>query len=540
MKITLLDIGLFLICLFYSYAILEFVQRREKYSILLVGNFIIGLFLFVILHAPIVYILKVLGIGLAAAMVLYILLNLGKSEKKGKRSDKSYTGDPIKLKTKDGDTIKYYEPLENFLVYGGANAGKTASLGKPLLLEYLKLGYCSFVYDAKEFDYSKTIYGYYNTHEQSSNLFYVNFNDPNKSHRFNPTKPSLFNNSTHFEEVNEQFLRSLKGLHSKDDEWWGAALGLYKGISWMFFKHFPELCTWPHIANFFLHRETSDLVEFLNSDNRAKGYASAFLKVQDSERTLASIQFNLSNYLSKIANNEALCYILTGNDFEYNFVNPEKPISFCVCNSHQISNTLSPVIGALVNIAAKQFDLTNKNPLLFCLDEATTFHIPNFEGLPSLLREFKVAFLMLTQSSSKIEKLYGKLDLNSIHSNFTNKFFGKTGDVNAVKDYQQLFEKVMNEYTSESRNYGQSYSEGTTMTKRKEFKFEADFFSHLQPGEFVGIGGQSNYIDFHKRFVPYDRSLDMEPRTVREKIVTAADLDENLETIINEVKSISI
>jgi len=32
----------------------------------------------------------------------------------------------------------------------------------------------------------------------------------------------------------------------------------------------------------------------------------------------------------------------------------------------------------------------------------------------------------------------------------------------------------------------------------------------------------------------------MEPRTVREKIVTAADLDENLETIINEVKSISI
>ena len=73
MKITLLDIGLFLICLFYSYAILEFVQRREKYSILLGGNFIIGLFLFVILHAPIVYILKVLGIGLAAAMVLPVL-----------------------------------------------------------------------------------------------------------------------------------------------------------------------------------------------------------------------------------------------------------------------------------------------------------------------------------------------------------------------------------------------------------------------------------------------------------------------------------
>lgn len=540
MNITLLDTGLFFVCLFFSYSILEFVQIREKYSLLLGGNFIIGLTLYVLFEYPFLYILKVLGIGLLAAMALYIIMNLGKSGKNGKLSDKKYKTEPLVLKTKDNDSIKYYEPLENFLVYGGANAGKTASLGKPLLIEYLKQGFGAFVYDAKEFDYSRTIFAYYQNNDLPSELYYVNFNDPNKSHRFNPTKPSLFKSSTHFEEINEQLLRSLKGLNSKEDEWWGAALGLYKGISWMFFKHFPEMCTWPHISNFFLHRETQDLVDFLNSDNKAKGYASAFLKVQDSERTLASIQFNLSNYLSKIANNEVLCYILTGDDFEYNFVNAEKPISFCVCNSHQISNTLSPIIGALVNISAKQFDLSNRNPLVYCLDEATTFNIPNFEGLPSLLREFKVAFLMLTQSSSKIEKLYGKLDLNSIHSNFTNKFFGKTGDVNAVKDYQQLFEKVMNEYTSESRNYGQNYSEGRTMSKKKEFKFEADFFSHLSPGEFVGLGGQSNYIDFHKEFVPYDKSQDMEPRTVRTDFVTNTELENYHNTIINEVKSISI
>lgn len=40
----------------------------------------------------------------------------------------------------------------------------------------------------------------------------------------------------------------------------------------------------------------------------------------------------------------------------------------------------------------------------------TTVKVKNFETLPSALREYKVAFALLTQSGAKIENLYGKLD----------------------------------------------------------------------------------------------------------------------------------
>lgn len=37
------------------------------------------------------------------------------------------------LETNDGKNIEFYYPRDNFLVYGGAGSGKTASIGKPLM-----------------------------------------------------------------------------------------------------------------------------------------------------------------------------------------------------------------------------------------------------------------------------------------------------------------------------------------------------------------------------------------------------------------------
>ena len=38
------------------------------------------------------------------------------------------------LETNDGKNIEFYYPRDNFLVYGGAGSGKTASIGKPLIV----------------------------------------------------------------------------------------------------------------------------------------------------------------------------------------------------------------------------------------------------------------------------------------------------------------------------------------------------------------------------------------------------------------------
>lgn len=71
----------------------------------------------------------------------------------------------------------------------------------------------------------------------------------------------------------------------------------------------------------------------------------------------------------------------------------------------------------------------------------TTVKVKNFETLSSVLREYKAAFALLTQSGAKLENLYGKLDRSSIEANFDNMFLGRNKDVKALKYYPNFFGK---------------------------------------------------------------------------------------------------
>ena len=79
--------------------------------------------------------------------------------------------------------------------------------------------------------------------------------------------------------------------------------------------------------------------------------------------------------------------------------------------------------------------MQNTVPFVFILDEMTPFKVRDFEKLPSVLRENGAAFLLLTQSGAKLEKLYSKLDRSSIEANFGNIFLGRTQEVEALKYY---------------------------------------------------------------------------------------------------------
>ena len=76
-----------------------------------------------------------------------------------------------------------------------------------------------------------------------------------------------------------------------------------------------------------------------------------------------------------------------------------------------------------MTISSRQFTMRNKVPFVYFLDEMTTVNIKNFETLPSVLREYLCAFVLLTQSGSKVENQYGRLDRSSVEANFGNQFF---------------------------------------------------------------------------------------------------------------------
>ena len=341
----------------------------------------------------------------------------------------------LSLHATGGTIIRYYYWFSNFLVYGGAGSGKTKSIGKPLMEQYIRSGFAGFIYDFKDFDYTRTAYNLIRKHGYPHEFYYVNFTDMNRTYRFNPLDRRNIKDRTMLMQLMEDVLGALMPPTSKQDEWYTGALGILNGVAYRLWDEFPECCTLPHIVNFVMKADTGQLQEFLKLNDISAMMAGAYLKAEGSEKTQASYVSTLSNYVAKLATNENICYVLTGNDFDFNLIDPEHPKLFAISNNYATESVISPVIAMVMSIASRSFSMENRVPFVFILDEMTTFKVRDFEKLPSVLREYGAAFLLLTQSEGKLEKLYSKLDRSSIETNFGNIFLGRTLDVEALKYY---------------------------------------------------------------------------------------------------------
>ena len=150
---------------------------------------------------------------------------------------------------------------------------------------------------------------------------------------------------------------------------------------------------------------------------------------------------------------------------------------------------LNDISAMVMSIASRSFSMENRVPFVFILDEMTTFKVRDFEKLPSVLREYGAAFLLLTQSEGKLEKLYSKLDRSSIEANFGNIFLGRTQDVEALKYYPLFFGKYEKEKKSTSSgSSGGGRNSSVTISTQKEEIYESKDFASLEPGEFIGMG----------------------------------------------------
>ena len=174
---------------------------------------------------------------------------------------------------------------------------------------------------------------------------------------------------------------------------------------------------------------------------------------------------------------------------------------------------LNDISAMVMSIASRSFPWRT-GPFVFILDEMTTFKVRDFEKLPSVLREYGAAFLLLTQSEGKLEKLYSKLDRSSIEANFGNIFLGRTQDVEALKYYPLFFGKYEKEKKSTSSgSSGGGRNSSVTISTQKEEIYESKDFASLEPGEFIGMGNRSNIKGhFRKKFRLFE--LEEEPLPV--------------------------
>ena len=368
----------------------------------------------------------------------------------------------LSLHATDGTIIRYYYWFSNFLVYGGAGSGKTKSIGKPLMEQYIRSGFAGFIYDFKDFDYTRTAYNLIKKHGYPHEFYYVNFTDMNRTYRFNPLDRRNIKDRTMLMQLMEDVLGALMPPTSKQDEWYTGALGILNGVAYRLWDEFPECCTLPHIVNFVMKADTGQLQEFLK---------------------------------------------------------------------------LNDISAMVMSIASRSFSMENRVPFVFILDEMTTFKVRDFEKLPSVLREYGAAFLLLTQSEGKLEKLYSKLDRSSIEANFGNIFLGRTQDVEALKYYPLFFGKYEKEKKSTSSgSSGGGRNSSVTISTQKEEIYESKDFASLEPGEFIGMGNRSNIKGhFRKKFRLFE--LEEEPLPVV-AFRTEKEISDNYTRILKDIERV--
>lgn len=438
------------------------------------------------------------------------------------------------LELTNGGKITFSDPFDNFLVYGGANAGKTKSIGKPLLEQYIKNDFAGLIYDYKDFDYTKTAYSLIQKYGYKKPFFYVSFTDMERTYRFNPIKPSAIEDETFLIQLMDDVLGSCIGEGAEKDIWYTGALGILRGTAIRFFKDFPEYCTLPHIINSIIHSDRKKFYDFLSASPESQSLASAYLDSTGSEATQASILSTLTSYIGALAFNKNIAYVLTGDDFNFNLIDPLDPKLVAVSNSYKLESLISPIISLMISVSSRHFSMKNKVPFVYFWDEATTFKIRDFEKMPSVLREYLCSFVFLTQSGAKIEKNYGRLDRSSIESNFSNLFLGRTKDTEALKNYGMLFSKKKEIRRTDTASSRDTHSISTSKVDKE--KYEASFFTGLKAGEFVGSASHSNFGEFHLKLKQY-KGIDIEEMPLVKKLYKG-DIERNYQEIIRTVKYI--
>lgn len=531
--------------------LLEIIQDEWfYYGILFCLSFLIGsiklfskvwynIALFVVLMLLEVVICNLLGVVYLypiilafVVFILFILKDLKPSNSRNRINDNAICL-PV-ISGVSGRELKFYYYYANFLVYGGAGSGKTKSIGKWLLQEYIRLGFAGFIYDFKDIDYTRTAYNLMKKYDYKVEFYYINFDNLSRSYRFNPLKN--VSDKTVLMQLMEDMLLSMQAKDAKQDEWFAGGLGILRGVAYRLYDEFKEYCTIPHILTLIMNSSQESLTRFLEQNTISEMMAGAFLKAKGSEKTQASYISTLSSQIATMATDENVAWVLSGNDFDFNLIDPEHPKMFAVSNNFSKNSVYSPVIAMLLSISSRQFTMQNKVPFVYFLDEMTMVKIKNFETLPSVLREYKAAFVLLTQSGAKLENLYGKLDRSSVEANFGNMFLGRTKDVEALKYYPLFFGKEEKERRSRSAGKsGSSSNSSVTISSQKEDVYQGKDFSELEPGEFIGSATRANVKEFKAKFKMFE--MEEEELPVHE-FVTPEQVTENYDRIIQEVQAI--
>ena len=459
------------------------------------------------------YYLELIGIALIIPSTPFVTHKLKPAESKYRlKTDTKKIENKYSFNFQGGDNtwVNIPNPFRGIGVLGSNGSGKTASIAEPIIAQAAYKNYSGVLFDSKFPLLTEVAYKHYSRSECKVELVIVNFFDLSRSHRINPLLPQLLHHQAYAYEFASAIYCSLeRSAIEKKIFWDTSAISILAGVIWYMRNHYPDYCTIPHVLNIILNHDVYSLIGLLETDYETKTLISSVSTAirTKAEGQLAGQYGTLQNALGRM-NTKELAWVLSGDDFDINLNDLDKPKLLCVGSRNDLKEALSPVISLIITASLKQLNNAGKQHSMILLDEGPQCYIPHLSDVPATGRSNKVATIYMAQDIHQMITAYGENEAYSIIANLNTQLYGANPDPETGEHVSKLFGKEERLQRNESQNRSNpnsmdtksgSSSQGVSFSIQDKTLIKPHEIRAMEPGEFIGVLVETAEPSFHTR-----------------------------------------
>ena len=456
--------------------------------------------------------LSVFLLSICIITILLIIWYLRKKKNKRKPKEVTFYRTPYSIEFgTDKGNIVLNNPFRGIFCVGAAGSGKSESIAVPLLNQFIQKGFAGVIYDFKFPALANEVQSFVDRSGRNINHYFLNLNEPLKSHKVNPLNPKYLLNTSYVREYAQAIINNLlKESIKKPDFWTRSATDLLTACIWYLKEEHPDICDLPHAFALITSEDTALLQVLQKNVTSAQMTISMYNAMQrGADGQLAGVIGTLQGAVAQI-NTPELMYIFSKDDFSLDINNPENPILFTVGTYPTLGSTLAPLCSLVITVATKLMNQPNKAPSFVLLDESPTCFIPNLEVLPNTGRSNKISTILMCQDLSQLTDGYGKEKAEVLFAACNNHFYGRVASSHTSEILSKQFGKMNKTFITQNqgRSTGMksfSNSSGLSETVQERDVIKASEFMDLRVGEFAGIAVESNYTKFKCKFKQIER-----------------------------------
>jgi len=439
------------------------------------------------------------------------------------------------------------------LVLGGAGAGKTFSIGEPVIEQLAAKNWAGLIYDfkfpvlAEVAQRALTLASQNKDNEPAVELHIINFRDLTRTQRLNPLRPDEMPVVAFAEEYSRAIINNLNTntIKNSGEFFSTSAIAYLTAIIWFYRKNYPMHCTIPHVVATALHKDFRHVLSMLDTDIECGDMVRSLITAveQKAEKQIAGVVATLQIILSRI-NSPEIVWVLTpdeskGEGFSLNLNDPKQPKLLCIGNDPTLKDTFSPVISCIITVALKLMNQQRKHPSYVFLDEAATIYVPGLEVIPATARSNKIATIYMSQDLSQMVDAYGRDKMQVMISNLNNWFIGKVNNMETAeliskmvgREDKQMISTSSGSSTGGTGHRNRSQNESISYQERNLVRIQ-DAVS-LEQGEFIGQTVETDLVFFQGTIDRSDASAEVHP--LEPFAVFSGDGEENSEEVQKQI-----